>query len=88
MTVIRAEHYDEIENWLTEDLIVQAMAKGLAGVPRAEMVHDDGTPRFEFMLAANHEYEKRSAHNSATHDQITGAHLGAVAYALLKLLGA
>jgi len=82
MTVIKAKHYAETEDRLAQDPIIQAMAKGLAGVPRSELVHDgpDATPRFEFMQAANAEYRKRGGKD--------GGHIGAVAHALLKVLDA
>lgn len=84
-TVIRAAHYGETEARLMQDPIVIAMAKGLANVPRAELVHDTGdvsdthvTPRFEFTQAANAEYRERGGKD--------GGHIGAVAQALLNLL--
>ncbi|WP_433444632.1 hypothetical protein [Nonomuraea sp. CA-141351] len=70
----------EIEKKLAADPIVQAMAEGLRGVPIENLAHDGGTPRHEFMGAANDEYRKRGG-------QI-GGHLGAVARALLQLLKA
>jgi hypothetical protein len=80
ITVIRSKDYDITEDRLTSDPIVQAMAKGLAGVPRSEMVHEDSTtPRFEFMQAANAEYRSRGGTD--------GGHIGAIAHALLKLIG-
>jgi hypothetical protein len=81
MAVIRAAHYGEVEARLMKDPIVIAMAKGLAGVPVDQMVHPgfDGTPRFEFMQAANREYRERGGQD--------GGHIGAVAHALLNLLG-
>jgi hypothetical protein len=79
---IRSKDYDETEDRLAKDPIVIAMAKGLAGVPRDQMVHegDDATPRFEFMMAANREYRERGGTD--------GGHIGAVAHALLKVLDA
>lgn len=80
MTVIQAAHYGETESRLGTDPIIIAMAKGLAGVKRAELVHDNGeTPRFEFMMAANTEYRSRGGKD--------GGHIGAVAHALISLLG-
>ena len=79
MAVIKAKHYGETEARLAKDPIVKEMAKGLAGVPMDEMVHEDGeTPRFEFMQAANAEYRERGGED--------GGHIGAVANALLKVL--
>jgi hypothetical protein len=79
VTTIRAAHYGETVDQLKADPIVHAMAAGLAGVPRDELAHPDGTPRHEFMGHANAEY----------HDVRGGlvyGHIGAVAEALLGLL--
>lgn len=80
--IIKAAHYDETEAALALDPIVIAMAHGLNGVPRSELVHidedgDEGGPRFEFMQSANSEYRERGG--------LGGGHIGAVASALLKL---
>lgn len=80
MAVIKAAHYGETEARLMLDPIVIDMAKGLADVPRKELVHDgpDGGPRFEFMQAANAQYRDRGGKD--------GGHIGAVAHALINLL--
>ena len=85
MAVIKAAHYGETEARLTQDPIVIAMAKGLADVPRGQLVHEraviggnEVTPRFEFMQSANAEYRQRGGTD--------GGHIGAVAHALLNLL--
>lgn len=80
MAIIKAAHYDETEARLAKDPIIQAMAKGLADVPLSELIHDgpDGGPRFEFMQAANREYDERGGKD--------GGHIGAVANALLLAL--
>ena len=75
--VIRAAHYSETEQRLAQDPIVIAMARGLAGVPTEDLAHEDGTPRFEFMQAANRTYRQRGGTD--------GGHIGAVARALLNL---
>lgn len=79
MTVIQAAHYGETEERLTHDPIIIAMAMGLRDIPRKELAHDSGTPRHEFMLAANAQYCERGGTD--------GGHLGAVPKALLMLLG-
>jgi len=83
MVMIKAKHYDEVEELLANDPIVIAMAHGLAKVEREQMVHEDGSPRFEFMQSANAEYRERGGKGSG-HDE--GDHIGAVAHALLKVL--
>ncbi|MCX2931392.1 hypothetical protein ORI20_13995 [Mycobacterium sp. CVI_P3] len=79
MSTIESEHYAQTRQRLAADPIVQNMAIGLQGVPRDQLTHDDGGPRFEFMQAANHEYENRGGTDGARH-------IGAVAEALLQLL--
>lgn len=87
MAMLRSKDYGETEARLAADPIVIAMAKGLANVPRSELVHDtsdvtdtDVTPRFEFMQRANAEYRERGGTD--------GGHIGAVAHALLMVLDA
>jgi hypothetical protein len=78
MATIQAKHYETARRVLMNDLIVQDMAGGLRDVPLNELQHEDGTPRFEFMQAANNEYDRRGGTNHA--------HIGAVAEALLTLI--
>lgn len=75
---IRAAYYDETERRLTDDQIVIDMAASLTRTSRDQMTHDDGTPRFEFMQAANRVYAERGGKDNG--------HIGAVAHALLALL--
>lgn len=77
-TVIKAKHYDETEARMAKDPVIIAMAHGLANEPREKLAHDDGTPRFEFMQAANKEYAARGGTD--------GGHIGAAARALLQVL--
>ncbi|AIT13403.1 hypothetical protein PBI_EQUEMIOH13_87 [Mycobacterium phage Equemioh13] len=85
MTVIRAAHYAENEALLQNDPIVLAMANEIASDPNRGKVingftHDDGSARFEFMQMANGEYRRRGG--------TANEHIGAVAAAILALLGA
>lgn len=77
MGAIEAGHYGEAVQQLMADPIVIAMAAEMRGYPREQLAHDDGSPRFEFMQAANRQYDKRGG--------TIHAHIGAVAEALLKL---
>lgn len=79
MATIRADHYREDVDRLIADPIVRDMAGGLAGESIANLTHDDGTPRFEFLLAANAEYTRRAGHGA-------NAHLGGVPEALVAIL--
>jgi hypothetical protein len=81
--MIKAAHYDEVEELLSNDPIVQAMAQGLAKVEREKLAYEDGQPRWEFMQKANAEYRERGGKGSG-HDE--GDHIGAVAHALLIVL--
>src|SRR6516165_8880561 len=65
MVMIKAAHYDEVEELLSNDPIVQAMAQGLAKVEREKLVHEDGSPRWEFMQKANAEYRERGGQGRA-----------------------
>jgi hypothetical protein len=75
---IESKDYEETRRRLVKDPIIQDMAGGLLDVPRDQLAHDDGTPRFEFMMAANREYSSRGGTD--------GGHIGAVAEALLRLV--
>lgn len=80
MTVIRDHSYDAIEQTLAADPIVIGMAAGVANMPRQDLAHEDGTPRFEFMQAANREYDNRGGRKDLP------AHIGAVARAVIIVL--
>lgn len=77
---IEAAHYGETRTALVADPIIIAMAQGLAGIPLAELQHEDGGPVWQFMSAASDEYHKRGG--------TIQAHIGGPAEALLILLNA
>jgi hypothetical protein len=83
MAVLEGPEYGETRKRLMADPVVVAMAEELrrAG-PRARdaMVHEDGSPNWNFMMRANDEYAKRTGHGAE-------AHIGGVAEAILLLLG-
>jgi len=80
MTVIKSLEYEQTRQRLMADPIVIAMARSLRGYALFELAHDSGTPRFEFAMAANREYERRGG------DMTTPRHIGAVPEALLRLI--
>ncbi|QDM57665.1 hypothetical protein SEA_GROUPTHINK_85 [Mycobacterium phage Groupthink] len=81
MAVIEAKHYEETRQRLSKDPLVIALAEEIRGLPREQMVHEDsGTPRFEFMQAANREYRRRGGTD--------GGHIGAIAEAVIRILDA
>lgn len=75
---IVSNEYREEHQRLIDDPIIAAMAVGLRDVPMDEMAHDGGTPRHEFMGAANAEYRSRGGEASFS--------IGGVANALLTLV--
>jgi len=79
---IEAEHYQQNRERLAQDPVVRAMAEGVRGVPLDQLAHDGPglNPRYEFMLAALREYEKRAGHPAE-------CHIGGVAEAILMILG-
>jgi hypothetical protein len=74
---IRSADYDAAESKLVNDPIVVKMAIELVGVPREQLAHNDGTPRFSFMQGANEQYRARGG--------TQGGFIGSVARALLIL---
>jgi hypothetical protein len=78
IAVLEAAHYGEARARFANDEIVRAMAEGLRGVDLAQLEHEGGGARFEFLMAANDEYEARGGTDRA--------HLGAIAEALLMIL--
>lgn len=77
MAIVSNEYREEHQR-LLNDPIIAAMAVGLRDVPMEEMAHDTGTPRHEFMGAANIEYHSRGGDASFS--------MGGVANALLTLV--
>lgn len=81
-TVIRAAHYGETEDRLTNDPIVQRMARDLhgIGVRPEEIAWEDGegTVRHEWSLRINSGYRQLGGTD--------GGHIGAVPTAVLRNL--
>lgn len=77
-SMLRSADYDVAVQALIRDGSVHRMLPGIMDAPLADLAHEDGTPRFGFMTAANAQYEKLAGHAPQ-------AHLGAVAEALLAL---
>jgi hypothetical protein len=59
--VIQAANYAETEARLMRDPILIDMAEGVRRMDRGDLAWESGTPRHEFMLAANDEYRKRGS---------------------------
>jgi hypothetical protein len=80
-TVIESGDYEQTRQRLMKDPIVIAMAKEInndSNIIMESFTHDNGTPRFEFMMGANEEYHKRGG--------VDGGHIGAIAEAILRLI--
>ena len=73
MAVIEAKHYGEARKRLARDPIVLNMALDIAEGIKAKKVkleqftHESGTPRFEFMQAANSQYDKAGRQGPRAH---------------------
>jgi len=77
---IEAAHYEETRQRLLGDAVVVRMAAEIRSMDRTMVVHDDGSPRWDFMRAANQTYRERGG------DQTQPLHIGAVAEAIVILL--
>jgi hypothetical protein len=88
MTVLEGPDYQAARDRIKGNPVISMMAAGIAAVPLAQIAHEDGTPRFEFMQQANRAFEDaqaRNAGNPGYEPYPAGAprHLGLVAEAVL-----
>jgi hypothetical protein len=75
-----SDDYRHEQAALVADPIVQAMAKEVEEHElRDSLFHEDGTPRFAFMLRANSEYRRRSGKESRSLGGVARA-IGALAW--------
>ena len=79
MAVIEGPEYEVTRQRLMADPIVREMAIGCLLNDPGQLAHEDGTPRYGFMLAALREYQARAGHPAE-------CHIGGVAEAILRLL--
>ena len=77
--MIRAKHYDETIVRLANNPTVQDMAIELKDHLGGNL-HNDGSPRFELMMAANREFSRRGGEDDGHR------HIGAIAEAMLCLI--
>lgn len=82
-SAILSDDYRTEQTNLLADPIIADMAAGMnppgwSGTPWSEIMHPGGTPRHEFMLAANAEYRARGGTQSFS--------IGGVAHALITIL--
>jgi hypothetical protein len=88
MTALEGPDYQDARDRIKGNPVISMMAAGIVTVPLDEIAHEDGTPRFEFMMQANQAFgdaEARNAGNPGYEPYPAGAprHLGLVAEAVL-----
>ncbi|QGJ97359.1 hypothetical protein PBI_ISCA_79 [Mycobacterium phage Isca] len=79
MTAIESKEYEQTRVRLQADPIVADLSVELFFAPdeiKASLVHEDGSPTFEFMQRANAEYARRGGTD--------GGHIGGIAEAILR----
>ncbi len=86
MTVLEGPEHLAARDRIKGNPVISMMAAGIAAVPLAQIAHEDGTPRFEFMQQANRAFDDdqaRNAGNPGYEPYPAGAprHLGLVAEA-------
>ena len=64
MTVLEGPEYQAAGYWIKGNPVISMMAAGIAAVPLAQIAHEDGTPRFEFMQQANRAFDDAQARNA------------------------
>jgi hypothetical protein len=88
MTALESPDYQIARDRIKGNPVISKMAAGVATVPLAELAHEDGTPRFEFMQHANRTFgnaESQNADNLRYEPYPADApkHLGLIAEAVL-----
>jgi len=88
MNVLESPDYQNARDRIKGNPVISMMAAGVATVPLAEIAHEGGTPRFEFMQMANRTFDDAEARNAANpgyEPYPAGAprHLGLIAEAVL-----
>jgi hypothetical protein len=79
VSVIEADHYRREVVALENDPIIRAMAEEMPeGLNTPDITHDDGSPNFNFMMAASHEYNARGGTQASS--------IGGPAKAILRVL--
>jgi hypothetical protein len=88
MTALESPDHQIARDRIKGNPVISKMAAGVATVPLADLAHEDGTPRFEFMRRANRVFdgaESRNAGNPCYKPYPADAprHLGLIAEAVL-----
>lgn len=64
MTVVEGPEYQAARDRVKGNPVISMMAAGIVAVPLAQIAHEDGTPRFEFMQQANRAFDDAQARNA------------------------
>lgn len=85
---IESPRYQAARDRLRGNPVIAQLATGIATVPLASLAHEDGTPRFAFVLQANRAFDQAQAHDAANpgykpYPADAPRHLGLIAEALL-----
>jgi hypothetical protein len=88
MSAIESAKYKNARYRIKGNAVISMMAAGVATVPLAEIAHEDGTPRFEFLLRANRAFDEAQARNAGNpryepYPAGASRHLGLIAEAVL-----
>ena len=88
MTAIESADYHIARDRIKGNPVITQMAAGVATVPLAELAHQDGTPRFEFMQRANRVFDQAQLQNAENrryqpYPADAPRHLGLIAEAVL-----
>ena len=88
MTPIESADYHIARDRIKGNPVITQMAAGVATVPLAELAHQDGTPRFEFMQRANRVFDQAQLQNADNccyqpYPADAPRHLGLIAEAVL-----
>jgi hypothetical protein len=88
MAALESPDYQIARGQIKGNPVITKMAAGVATVPLAELAHDYGTPRFEFMQRANRAFDEAGKRNAGNpcyqpYPADTPRHLGLIAEAVL-----
>ena len=88
MTALESPNYQIARDRIKGNPVISKMAAGVATVPLAELAHEDGTPRFEFMQHANRAFDNAESQNADNlcyepYPADAPRHLGLIAEAVL-----
>jgi hypothetical protein len=88
MSALESPGYQVARDQIKTNPVIITMAAGVATVPLAELAHQDGTPRFEFMQRANRAFDQAEAQNAGNpcyepYPADAPRHIGLIAEAVL-----